>query len=52
MDTADQFGNKVSVSSLDVPPQVANATLAAFDGVVDNAASFWGPYDTARAARY
>lgn len=52
VDTTDLLGNKVYISSLDVPPQVANATLSAFDGVIDNPASFWGPYDTTGAARY
>ena len=52
VDTTDLLGNKVYISTLDVPPQVAQATMDAFSGVIDNAASYWGPYDLDGAARY
>ena len=52
VDTTDVLGNKVFIQSLDVPPQVANDTLSAFSDVIDNPASFWGPYDLPNAARY
>lgn len=52
VDTTDLFGNKVYIQSLDVPPQIANATLSELDSVIENPASFWGPYDLPSADRY
>lgn len=51
-DTTDLFGNKVFISRADIPPQVARDTIHSFDDVIDNPASFWGPYFIDEAQSY